>query len=319
MIRGIAAAGLLLVLPALVVTAEAPARAGGPTCAGEPATIVGTDGRDVLTGTPGPDVIVGRAGNDAAFGRGGADLICLGGGFDTVYPGSGADLVRSGPGSDLVKVGPGDTIESGDGNDQIEDLDGDGSATVKAGPGADEINLDMPTGGAISGGGGDDEVKVRTVPGVDLDLLGGADDNELTLTVDDSEASVDVLLQRSAGTLAIGDGTGQYGGWSTVFGHGDHSWTYRGTAAFDEVGFHDGSADVELAGGNDLAFSIGGESDVLDGGPGWDGLDAGGGDDVLYGGDGKDSLQGGDGFDYGYDPNPPNFLCAVEAGDCVVS
>ena len=45
-----------------------------PTCAGLPATIVGTDGSDILFGTSGADVIVALGGNDIIFARGGDPL-----------------------------------------------------------------------------------------------------------------------------------------------------------------------------------------------------------------------------------------------------
>ncbi|HEV3465483.1 MAG TPA: hypothetical protein VG846_16035, partial [Actinomycetota bacterium] len=43
-----------------------------------PATIVGTNGSDVLRGTPGRDVIAGPDGNDVILGLGGDDVICGG-------------------------------------------------------------------------------------------------------------------------------------------------------------------------------------------------------------------------------------------------
>ena len=44
----------------------------------EPATIVGTNGNDLLRGTPGRDVIPGLDGNDLIVGLGGDDAICGG-------------------------------------------------------------------------------------------------------------------------------------------------------------------------------------------------------------------------------------------------
>ena len=45
------------------------------TCAGRPATIMGTPGADTLVGTTGDDVIVAGAGADRVAGRGGDDLV----------------------------------------------------------------------------------------------------------------------------------------------------------------------------------------------------------------------------------------------------
>ncbi len=50
----------------------------GFRCGGQFATIVGTNGPDVLVGTKGPDVIHGRGRADVIKGKGGADVICGG-------------------------------------------------------------------------------------------------------------------------------------------------------------------------------------------------------------------------------------------------
>jgi Ca2+-binding RTX toxin-like protein len=56
----------------LVLLAAPPASAA-PMCFGQAATIVGTNGRDVINGTAGPDVIVARDGRDEVHARGGND------------------------------------------------------------------------------------------------------------------------------------------------------------------------------------------------------------------------------------------------------
>src|SRR5690348_603771 len=53
------------------------------------ATIVGTNGDDVIRGTDGPDIILAGAGNDVIFGLGGDDKICGGDGNDRIDGGSG--------------------------------------------------------------------------------------------------------------------------------------------------------------------------------------------------------------------------------------
>jgi Ca2+-binding RTX toxin-like protein len=65
----------LLVAAGLSLAAATPAGAATPICNGEPATIVGTEGRDDIEGTSGRDVIVGLAGNDEIDGNGGNDVI----------------------------------------------------------------------------------------------------------------------------------------------------------------------------------------------------------------------------------------------------
>jgi hypothetical protein len=86
------------------------------TCAGRPATIVGTDGRDVLKGTRRADVIVALGGGDAVRSAQGNDTVCAGGGRDRVSGGPGrdrifgeaaADRMSGGPARDFCHGGPG--------------------------------------------------------------------------------------------------------------------------------------------------------------------------------------------------------------------
>lgn len=87
------------------------------TCAGFPATIVGTPGNDTLTGTPGDDVIAAQDGNDVVLGGGGNDRVCGGpgndvlkgnGGNDTLFGEAGKDKLLGGGGrKDVCKGGAG--------------------------------------------------------------------------------------------------------------------------------------------------------------------------------------------------------------------
>ena len=88
--------------------------ASGPTCGGFEATIVGTEGRDVLRGTPGRDVIVGLGGNDVILGLGGDDVLCGGDGDDVIIGGTGDDVIYGGTGNDVLIGGSGvNTIDDG--------------------------------------------------------------------------------------------------------------------------------------------------------------------------------------------------------------
>jgi hypothetical protein len=90
-----------------------------PTCNGQPATIVGTNGRDVRKGTSGKDVMVGLGGNDKLSGLAGNDLICGGAGKDTLKGGKGNDKLFGGAGKDTLKGGPGkDKLNGGAGKDK---------------------------------------------------------------------------------------------------------------------------------------------------------------------------------------------------------
>jgi hypothetical protein len=97
-----------------VVTLSADAQATPPTCFGEPATIVGTEGNDTIDGTEGPDVIVGLGGHDRISGLGGDDIICGNDGFDDLFGGDGNDKVRGGNGQSEQ-----DQIYGGDGDDEL--------------------------------------------------------------------------------------------------------------------------------------------------------------------------------------------------------
>lgn len=155
--------GVFAPIAAIVASPEASAQSF--TCAGEPATIVGTRGPDVINGTPGRDVIVALGGADVIHGRAGPDLICAG---------LGADVVRGGVGPDVIYAGAGnDTVHGGDGHDVL--LGGDGADVLQGNTGADRvvggagrdqvmggIGLDVVLGGLgadrVTGGRGDDQV-----------------------------------------------------------------------------------------------------------------------------------------------------------------
>ncbi len=164
----------------------------GPTCNGLAATIVGTEGDDVLLGTNGDDVIVGLGGNDTIRGRGGNDTICGGDGNDelrgdadddtifgelggdTIYGATGTDTIDGGPGGDVIFAGSGpDIVDGGEQGDQVyggggadvidgsgggDDLRGNGgNDTLRGGDGADELR---GNGGndTLEGGAGNDRM-----------------------------------------------------------------------------------------------------------------------------------------------------------------
>ncbi|MEL6185498.1 MAG: trypsin-like serine protease, partial [Myxococcota bacterium] len=79
-------------------------------CNGFQATIVGTNGPDVLRGRGGSDVIVGLDGNDDIDGGGGSDVICAGEGRDTVDGDGGADTIYGEGGRDILRGSRGDDL-----------------------------------------------------------------------------------------------------------------------------------------------------------------------------------------------------------------
>ena len=152
-----------------------------PECDGQPATIFGTPGADLLVGTAGADVIHGLAADDTIRGRGGNDTICGGAGQDMIDGGNGRDTIFGQAGSDTITGGKkADTIEGNrgadviDGNGGPDTIEGNGGVdTIRGGSKADTI-----TGGAkgddlagnagpdvIDGNGGPD--KIRGGPGDD--------------------------------------------------------------------------------------------------------------------------------------------------------
>ena len=88
-------------------------------CAGAPATVTGTAGKDKLKGTRKRDVIAGLGGNDVIKGLKGNDLICGGAGNDKLIGGPGKDTLRGDAGKDVLTGGPGkDKLAGGKGRDR---------------------------------------------------------------------------------------------------------------------------------------------------------------------------------------------------------
>lgn len=124
----------------------------GPRCQGARATIVGTNGNNVINGTAGRDVISAFGGDDSVFAGGGRDLVCLGAGFDlgvggpkadSVGGGLNADRIRGKGGADVLrgKRGP-DRLRGGRGPDFLGG--GRGFDFCRGGPGADILRSCNP-------------------------------------------------------------------------------------------------------------------------------------------------------------------------------
>jgi Ca2+-binding RTX toxin-like protein len=108
------------------------------SCEGRPATLSGTENRDILTGTPGDDVIVGFGGNDTIKGLQGNDLVCAGDGLDQVTGGVGDDRLKGEPGNDrLWGQGGNDTLIDSQGDDLLSG--GVGNDIQKGGAGEDRV------------------------------------------------------------------------------------------------------------------------------------------------------------------------------------
>lgn len=268
-----------------------------PTCDGVPATIVGTEGPDVLTGTADRDVIVGLGGDDVIDGLAGDDLICAGPGADVAEGGSGDDTILGGEGNDTLRGGPDDDTISGEHGDDPVLNGGTGDDTVIGGGGDDVLfgeggqdelhggdGADKAFGGhgndLLTGGEGTD-----TLAGTDgADTLHGGPDADL---VDGGEGA-DVLHGDGGHDLVRGGG-----GNDTLFG-GDGNDRIFGDAIF---AFGTPGDDLIHGGeGDDRIYAVD-ESDTIHGGPGNDRIDCGAGNDpddvcTVYGGDGDDRIEG---------------------------
>jgi Ca2+-binding RTX toxin-like protein len=160
----------IAVLVALLAMSGAAAASGGgapeggetivaPSCHGRKATIVGTDGNDVLHGTPGRDVIWGGKGDDVIYGSLGNDLICGGPGADVIHGGRGNDTVDGGAGSDDRVMGDlgDDKVLGGPGDD--DEVAGDlGIDIVNGGPGDDDLVHGDYGWDRMSGGSGKGDI-----------------------------------------------------------------------------------------------------------------------------------------------------------------
>jgi Ca2+-binding RTX toxin-like protein len=176
--RTLAAVGtaslLVLTLPALE------AQAATPLCWGKAATIVGTEGDDLLVGH---DLV-----SDVIYGAGGNDRIM--GAEDWYTSGKAPDFLCGGPGNDYVTgAGGPDKINGGDGDDRADGYRG--ADVVQGNAGHDTLIDDMfedmdSANDILKGGIGNDHITAAS--GLDK-IYGEAGDDTLI----DSECSTTYL------------------------------------------------------------------------------------------------------------------------------
>jgi Ca2+-binding RTX toxin-like protein len=121
------------------VTASGAETGIAPMCDGKRATIVGTDGNDVIQGTEKADVISAGPGDDTIYGGLGNDTICGGAGDDLIHGGRGNDWLDGDAGTDRVFGDLGDDHVSGGPGNQDEVSGGLGIDTVNGGPGNEDL------------------------------------------------------------------------------------------------------------------------------------------------------------------------------------
>jgi Ca2+-binding RTX toxin-like protein len=293
------AAPVILFLSAATATAQTPI----PTCGGETATLVGTEGPDVLTGTEGSDVIVALGGDDLVNGGGeglGVDLICGGEGNDTLNAGGGLAAALSGDGGDDT-LAPGTTVLSlafyfdspgpvtvdlaagtgtGWGNDTFLRLTG------AVGSQHDDVLSGSARGDYLDGQGGNDQL--RALAGSDV-VDGDAGDDLL-----DGGTGRDTLQYGAPGRARIDLGTRVATGWGR-----DRLVSLEDAVGsrFADVIRGNGAANrLDGGRGDDAISGLAGNDTVL-GNVGNDRLAGGAGADRLDGGAGRDQADGGTGRD----------------------
>jgi calpain family cysteine protease/hemolysin type calcium-binding protein len=105
-------------------------------------TLIGGNGREVLTGNTGTDTLKGGGANDTLNGGIGNDLLVGGDGDDTLNGGDGDNRMIGGAGAD--------TFNGGAGRDTIISIDGDITDTIAQGDGSDFIWRDLVGGSTDS-------------------------------------------------------------------------------------------------------------------------------------------------------------------------
>ena len=308
-------------VPAPAVSLSSVARAApvreAPSCHGETATIVGTDGADELTGTRGHDVIVGRGGDDRIEALGGSDVVCAGPDGDLVRGGAGDDDIAGGRGGDFAAGGSGaDRVRTGRG--AVEGLfGGEGDDRLSGGPGSFDGLVGGPGDDVMDGGDGLDTAQFFDSPqGVQVDLrsdsaTGHGDDVVIEIegivgsnhddVLDGDDTSNRLVGQQGDDVIrAYGSGTLEDATGDIVSGGSGDDLLDAGAGA-DVVDFQDARGPVVL----DLeeGTSEGEGSDTLAGfeaaiGSDFDDELAGDpGDNALAGGEGDDTLDGRAGTD----------------------
>ena len=277
-------------------------------CAGRTASVLGTEGADVIRVKPGGghvvaglggadrivgtrrgDVICGGYGNDRIATDGGADRIIGGAGTDKISAGSGADLIRGGRDADRIAAGAGadridtggakDSVTGGSGNDILIGLKG--NDRLSGGPDADRLE----------GGVGDDRLR----GGIGDDVLSGADGTD---RMNGGDGNDQVTGDAGPDLLAGGGGDDSVfaGEGGDIVDGGDGEDLVLGSGGGDRVDGGRGSDRIygELV---DDTLLGGPGDDLISGGHGFDQLDGGPGDDFLRGDTNLDYEQGGPGSD----------------------
>ena len=208
-------------------------RAGDDTIFGREGADVleGADGNDMLCSGDDDDIVTGNRGDDLIEGQGGNDFVSGDYGWDTLRGDDGDDTILGGRGRDEVDGGDGDDLVFGGiiegvplNLEELTELrDGGSLADINGG-----IQLrDDSVGDTLLGGVGDDDLIVGA-----FDLANGgagadtfhimseqsseevgaiirgfnAEEDAITIIVDDTEADLDITIINEAGNAIIRSG-----------------------------------------------------------------------------------------------------------------
>jgi len=110
-----------------------------PTCQGQEATCIGTEGDDVVIGSDVDDVIVVGKGNDVVHADAGDDLVCGGPGNDSLFGARGEDIMYGEEGNDWLFGAQGvDNLDGGEGDFDVL-WGGPGIDILDGGPGDNDV------------------------------------------------------------------------------------------------------------------------------------------------------------------------------------
>jgi Ca2+-binding RTX toxin-like protein len=333
-VSGIGFACSVLLLAQLMAMPSAGAAAKVHICLGQPATIVGTSGNDVLKAKRSGDVIFGGAGRDTILGRGLSAFMCGGRGADTIYAfKAGAPLADAGEDA-LFKGGRGNDKLYGDsstskmwpgpGNDLMDNggFDSEHDATVyyslgyyggTAARGPIVADVGRFTGTCTSSSNCTRRGTVTSVDGTDtlinMQEIVGSPYGDLISTgsmrfVGGADGNDTIIIRRKASVEFFSAGNGN----DTIINNshypcGDFPMTgdagndtFYGSAGRSIEGDYRAGGCFIGGDGNDTYYGNV-QSDYFDGGAGNDTFFGRGGADQAIGGDGADVLNGDSGSD----------------------
>ncbi len=274
------------------------------------ATIIGTNGPDVLNGTNAADTIRGLDGNDTLNGGAGADNMDGGDKNDTYYVDNVGDVAAetnntATGGVDLVYSSVTHTLGNAIENltlTGIVAINGTGNAidnTITGNSGNNVLSglagNDKLSGGAGSdtllGGAGTDTLD----GGTGADAMNGGDQNDIYYVDNLGDTAAETNSTATGGVDLV------YSSVTHTLGNAIENLTLTGATAINGTGNANNNI-LTGNGGNNVLSGLAG-NDKLSGGAGNDTLLGGAGTDTLDGGTGADAMNGGDQNDIYYVDN----------------